>query len=149
MGWTVATLATTVLAGGCATTTYHMSDPALSGAIARAAEADPDIQTTITNSRKDRIGCAAQLLARDRVDHAVYYAWIECVGPPNQGEISEPVRVTTNQANVRSIQEPSETDYSGSLKRLFPGWIRDQLVHLRGVDSTALTQEARRAQAQR
>jgi len=142
-------LALALVLSGCGSSTYQLTDPSLAAAIATAAQADSDIQAPIANSPAERIGCAVQLLARDRKHSDVDYAWLVCAGPPDAGDVSEPIRVTTDGGRIASIETPSETDYAGSLNRLFPGWIRDQITHQRGIDAPRLFVEAQQAQERR
>lgn len=141
-----------VVAGACSTesATTAVTDPSVRVAIEHAAETDAEITSPITDSVDAKVGCAAELLGRDRAHPAVYYAWLVCVGPPTQGNVSVPVRATLNgSSEVASLKIPRDNDYGGDVARLFPASLRDVIVQERGLKINALFQAARRAQSQR
>lgn len=108
------------------------------------------ITSAITSLPAAKVGCATRLLGRDKAHPAIYYAWLVCVGPPDQGNVSEPVKATIDATSrMASLQLPSDTNYAADVTRMFPSSVRDQIVHQRGIDATTLMRDARRAQPQR
>lgn len=124
----------------------EINDPRLAGRIAQAAASSPSIHDGIANSPSDRVGCGVEILGRDRRPKPIYYVWLLCAGPPGQGNVSEPARVSVSGTTV-TIDTPSDPNYVADLHRLFPDWIRGRVERQTNIATARLEREAREAQS--